>query len=163
MTTAREEPRESDGDGQAERPAEGAPARRRRADVDPDEELVHADTPVPSLDELRAALGWAFEGEEAPGALLDRFAAHARLVLEGNRVMNLTAVVEPREVAAKHYLDSWRATRLIPLLGRLLRRLWGRASNAGLRVLSRYGDRQYRTEEVYVRWGRFLRPAWSLT
>jgi 16S rRNA (guanine527-N7)-methyltransferase len=39
-------------------------------------------------------------------------------VLDGNRRMNLTAIVEPREVAAKHYLDSWRVTRLLPLLGR---------------------------------------------
>ena len=55
-----------------------------------------------------------------PAELLDRYADHARRVLEGNQVMNLTSVVEPREVAAKHYLDSWRATRLLPLLGRTL-------------------------------------------
>src|SRR6185436_18075550 len=40
--------------------------------------------------------------------------------LEGNRSMNLTAIVEPKEVAAKHYLDSWRITRLMPLVGRSL-------------------------------------------
>jgi 16S rRNA (guanine527-N7)-methyltransferase len=34
--------------------------------------------------------------------------------------MNLTKVVEPREIAAKHYLDSWRAGRFLPLLGRSL-------------------------------------------
>lgn len=97
-----------------------APERRRKADQDPDLVLEHAETPVPGLDELRAAMTWAFTGEDAPEALLDRYAEHARWVLEGNRVMNLTSVVEPREVAAKHYLDSWRATRLLPLLGRQL-------------------------------------------
>jgi len=113
----------------------GSGERRRRADADPDEELLHAHTPVPSLDELRAALAWAFESEaEAPSELLDRFAEHARLVLEGNRVMNLTAVVEPREVAAKHYLDSWRATRLLPLVGRVLVDLGSGAGFPGIPV-----------------------------
>ncbi len=88
------------------------------AEEDPDAELLYADKAIPSLDELRAALDWAFEGEEASPALLDRYAAHARMVLEGNQVMNLTAIVDAREVAAKHYLDSWRATRLLPLMGR---------------------------------------------
>ncbi len=129
-----EEPRE-EGDEAAEKAGEGEPARRRRADADPDDPLVHAQTPVASLDELRSALAWAFESEaEAPPALLDRFAAHARLVLEGNRVMNLTAVVEPREVAAKHYLDSWRATRLIPLVGRVLIDLGSGAGYPGIPV-----------------------------
>lgn len=111
-----------------------APSRRRKADQDPDAVLEHAETPVPSLDELRTALDWAFEGEDAPATLLDRYAEHARLVLEGNRVMNLTSVVEPREVAAKHYLDSWRATRLIPLLGRALVDLGSGAGFPGIPV-----------------------------
>jgi 16S rRNA (guanine527-N7)-methyltransferase len=85
---------------------------------DPDAVLLHKDSPLPSRDELRAALAWAFEREEAPEALLDRFAHHAELVLRGNQRMNLTAIVDCREVAAKHYLDSWRATRLLPLVGR---------------------------------------------
>jgi 16S rRNA (guanine527-N7)-methyltransferase len=82
--------------------------------------VAHRDTPVPSLDELRAALQWAFEKEDVEPALLDRFAEHALLVLRANQRMNLTAIVEPREVAAKHYLDCWRATRLLPLVGRKL-------------------------------------------
>ena len=41
-------------------------------------------------------------------------------MLAGNQRLNLTAIVEPREVAAKHYLDSWRTTRLLPLGGRSL-------------------------------------------
>ena len=73
---------------------------------------------MPSLDELRDAVGWAFQGEEVATEVLDRFAQHARMVLEGNRRMNLTAIVDPKEVAAKHYLDSWRTTRLLSLLSR---------------------------------------------
>ena len=123
------------GDEAGEKQGEGEPARRRRSDADPDDPLVHAQTPVPSLDELRSALAWAFESEaEAVPELLDRFAAHARLVLEGNQVMNLTAVIEPREVAAKHYLDCWRATRLIPLTGRTLVDLGSGAGFPGIPV-----------------------------
>jgi hypothetical protein len=101
---APDEPREAS----AEAGADPKAAARPRKDEDPDSVLEHADTPVPSLDELRAAMAWAFEGEEIAAHLLDRFAEHARVVLDGNRRMNLTAIVEPREVAAKHYLDSWR-------------------------------------------------------
>jgi len=111
-----------------------APKSKRKADQDPDAVLEHAETPVPSLDELRTAMDWAFEGEDVPAALLDRYADHARRVLEGNRVMNLTSVVEPREVAAKHYLDSWRATRLIPLIGRALVDLGSGAGFPGVPV-----------------------------
>lgn len=116
-----DEAKQPDADAATPEPAKSAAKpKRRKADADPDEVLAHADTPLPSDDELRAALAWAFENEDAPPELLDRYAEHAKLVLEGNQVMNLTAVVEPREVAAKHYLDSWRATRLIPLIGRTL-------------------------------------------
>jgi 16S rRNA (guanine527-N7)-methyltransferase len=110
-----------EGHSSAEGPAdgEGAEAEARRDD-DPDGVAAHADTPVPSLEELRSAMDWAFTGEEIEPAVLERFAEHARLVLEGNRRLNLTAIVEPREVAAKHYLDSWRTTRLLPLGGRSL-------------------------------------------
>jgi 16S rRNA (guanine527-N7)-methyltransferase len=97
-----------------------AAAAAAQADDELDKVLAHRDTPVPSLDELRAALQWAFEKEDVESALLDRFAEHARLVLTGNQQMNLTAIVAPREVAAKHYLDCWRATRLLPLMGRKL-------------------------------------------
>jgi 16S rRNA (guanine527-N7)-methyltransferase len=95
-----------------------AAAQQRKEPADPDLVLEYAELPIPSLDELRAALDWAFTGEEIAREVLERFAAHARLVLEGNREMNLTAIVDAREVAAKHYLDSWRATRLMPLNGR---------------------------------------------
>ncbi len=102
------------------RPAPGS-AKPPRKEEDPDEVLEYTQLAVASVDELRAAMAWAFEGEEeVTPALLDRYAQHARLVLEGNALMNLTAIVDPREVAAKHYLDSWRTTRLLPLAGRSL-------------------------------------------
>jgi len=88
--------------------------------ADDGEEILFAGHAVPSLDELRAALEWAFEGEGAAAEYLDRCAQHARLVLDANTRMNLTKIVEPKEVAAKHYLDSWRATRLLPLVGKTM-------------------------------------------
>lgn len=88
------------------------------AAVEDEEEVARPDTPVPSMDEMRSALDWAFQGEEVTPAQLDIFARHALLVLERNRVMNLTAIVDPKEVAAKHYLDSWRVIRLVPLMAR---------------------------------------------
>jgi hypothetical protein len=67
------------------------------------EEVQFADLAIPALDELRSALEWAFEREEAPAEFLDRCAEHALLVQTRNRVTNLTKIVEPREIAAKHY------------------------------------------------------------
>src|SRR5262245_391637 len=85
-----------------------------------DETPEFADLPLPTLSALREALEWAFEGEEVAAGYLDRCAEHALLVQEANRRMNLTKIVEPREIAAKHYLDCWRAARFLPLLGRSL-------------------------------------------
>ncbi len=85
---------------------------------EPEEEILFKDHPVPSEKEIAEALAWAFEGEDAPPEFLDACKRHALLVLERNRQMNLTKIVEPKEVAAKHYLDSWRATRLLPVLGK---------------------------------------------
>lgn len=84
-----------------------------------EEEEVEAgpDVPAPSLDELRAAMDWAFSGEEIESAVLDAYARHAELLLDENRRVNLTAILDPREVAAKHYLDSWRITQFLPLFG----------------------------------------------
>ncbi len=83
---------------------------------DPDPKLAKAQ--VPSEDEMMAALVWAFEREEVLPGVLERYAKHALLVLDCNRRMNLTAIVEAREVAVKHYLDAWRGARLLPLMGR---------------------------------------------
>lgn len=110
---------EEDPGGEA---AETAPPEPAKKVEDPDETLEYAELSIPSEEELREALEWAFsdEDEDVPSELLDGYAKHARLVLEGNQRMNLTAIVEAREVAAKHYLDSWRATRLLPLMGRTI-------------------------------------------
>jgi len=75
------------------------------------------DVPAPSLDELRAAMDWAFAGEEVEPGVLDSYARHAELLLDENRRVNLTAILDPKEVAAKHYLDSWRITQFLPLFG----------------------------------------------
>jgi len=48
-------------------------------------------------------------------------------------------------------------------VGLYLRGSWGRGHSAGLRLRSRYGDRQYRSEALYLRWARFLRAGWSLS
>jgi 16S rRNA (guanine527-N7)-methyltransferase len=95
-----------------EEPAEG-PAE------EPVEEDVPAgpDVPAPSIDELRAAMAWAFDGEDVEPGLLDSYAKHAHMVLDENRRVNLTAILDPNEVAAKHYLDSWRITQFLPLFG----------------------------------------------
>ncbi len=86
---------------------------------EPEEEEVPAgpDIPAPSVDELRDAMAWAFEGEEVESELLDVYAKHAHLVLDENRRVNLTAILDPKEVAAKHYLDCWRITQFLPLFG----------------------------------------------
>lgn len=87
--------------------------------VEPPEVVAFADAQLPSLDELRGALDWAFEKEEGmPEGFLDRCADHALMVLDMNTRTNLTKIVDPREVAAKHYLDCWRAMRVVSLLGR---------------------------------------------
>lgn len=83
-----------------------------------EEEVKFAGLAIPKLKELRAALEWAFEKEDAPAEFLDKAAEHALMVQTANRRMNLTKIVDPKEIAAKHYLDSWRTTRLLPLLGR---------------------------------------------
>jgi 16S rRNA (guanine527-N7)-methyltransferase len=108
----------SDGQVDAEGGAEPADAAGAPEDEEDRPDPALAGAPVPSLDELKAAMDWAFASEEVLPGVTERYAEHARLVLEGNRRLNLTAIVEPREVAVKHYLDSWRATRLLPLMGR---------------------------------------------
>jgi 16S rRNA (guanine527-N7)-methyltransferase len=137
---------ERPGEDSAERPppqrpppkgANGDPAEegaKGPARDDADAELQYAELPVPDRAALRAALDWAFSAEQVPAALLDLYARHAELVLAGNRRMNLTAIVDAREVAAKHYLDSWRATRLLPLMGRTVLDLGTGAGFPGLPI-----------------------------
>jgi 16S rRNA (guanine527-N7)-methyltransferase len=102
---------DSDGDGDDDE-------KDPEAVEEPEEKIEFADAKIASEKELRKALDWAFAAEDAEPELLDRFARHARMVLEASLVMNLTKIIDPKEVAAKHYLDSWRSTRLLPLLGK---------------------------------------------
>ncbi|MBK7641857.1 MAG: 16S rRNA (guanine(527)-N(7))-methyltransferase RsmG [Planctomycetes bacterium] len=92
------------------------------------------DTPIPSQDELVEAMQWAFAGEEVHFDLLERFAAHARFVLEKNREVNLTAIVGAREMAAKHYLDSWKVTRFLGLFGKSVLDLGSGAGFPGIPI-----------------------------
>lgn len=105
------------------------------ADKDEADDLAgHPDTPIPTLAELRAAMAWAFEAEEIAPPVLELFAKHALLMLEHNRFVNLTAVVDPKEVAAKHYLDSWRVTTRVPLYGKTVLDLGSGAGFPGIPV-----------------------------
>jgi 16S rRNA (guanine527-N7)-methyltransferase len=87
---------------------------------DDDEVIEFAQAKIASEAELRGALAWAFASEGVEPELLDRFARHARLVLEAARTMNLTKIIDPKEVAAKHYLDSWRSKLYLSLMGKTL-------------------------------------------
>jgi 16S rRNA (guanine527-N7)-methyltransferase len=133
-----DEPEESEGASRpagasAEDPEEASTEEPGTEETEEEEEEVEfADLPLPELADLRAALDWAFEGEGAPPEYLDRCAEHALIVQEANRRMNLTKIVEPREIAAKHYLDCWRATRLLPLLGKRVLDLGSGAGYPGI-------------------------------
>ncbi len=50
----------------------------------------------------------------------EQFSRHARLLLEWNRKINLTAITDAREVAIKHFVDAIAPTAHIPRKGRLL-------------------------------------------
>jgi 16S rRNA (guanine527-N7)-methyltransferase len=106
----------------------------RPAEAPEDELAGDPATPVPTQAEMLAALEWAFAGEEVLPAVLELYARHACTLLETNRELNLTAIVDPREVAAKHYLDSWRVTRLVPLYGRTVLDLGSGAGFPGLPI-----------------------------
>lgn len=49
-----------------------------------------------------------------------RFAQHAETLLFWNRKINLTAIVDPAEIAVKHFVDSLAAAGHLPAAGRLL-------------------------------------------
>ena len=104
-------------EGSTEAPAK--PRSKKRKGSDEDEEVEHPDTPVPTPAKMRAALDKAFAGQaDIDDRILSLMTKHAIHLLETNRVMNLTAIIDPLEVAVKHYLDSWRITRVIPLVAR---------------------------------------------
>ena len=45
-------------------------------------------------------------GVELDEAALDRFDRFAGLIIEKNKVMNLTSIIEPKDIVIKHFLDS---------------------------------------------------------
>jgi 16S rRNA (guanine527-N7)-methyltransferase len=71
--------------------------------------MTHAKIDV----ELLAAGARAFDLDLSP-AQLDQFARYADLLIDWNLRFNLTAIVEPREIVIRHFLDSLSAIRAIP-------------------------------------------------
>lgn len=113
-----------DGDGGDEEDTDAPPkakAKKSKTRGNKEEEPDPGDpkTPVPTLKKMVSALEWAFEAEEdVTPELLERYAKYALMLLEANKVINLTAILDPKEIAAKHFLDSWRLTRLLPLIAK---------------------------------------------
>lgn len=65
------------------------------------------------------------DGAVRLGTVLDEnqarlFVRHAKLLMEWNRKLNLTAIVDPTEVAVKHFLDAIAPLEHIPSDGRML-------------------------------------------
>lgn len=52
---------------------------------------------------LQGALSWNIPLSEKQ---LDQFEQYASLLIEWNKKMNLTAIVEPQQIAVKHFIDS---------------------------------------------------------
>lgn len=100
----------------AKEAADGPVEEEDDGEDDPDPAL--AERALPDRAEIMAALERAFAEDAVLPGVLERYAEHAMLVLEGTRRLNLTAIFDPDEIAVKHYLDSWRATRQLPLMGR---------------------------------------------
>jgi 16S rRNA (guanine527-N7)-methyltransferase len=126
----------ADADSSESPAAPKAPGEPEAPEVPGDEGEIPGDpeTPVPSYEELVEALEWGFRGEEIEPVTLQQFARHARLVLETNRNINLTAITDPKEMAVKHYLDSWRVTRMMSLFGRTVLDLGTGAGFPGIPV-----------------------------
>lgn len=139
-----EEEEEEEVEGDEEELAEeadkaDAPKRKKaskaRGDLEAEPEPGDPDTKVPTKKRMLAALEWAFDKEEdVTPELLELYAAHAVALLKQNQVMNLTAIQDPKEVAAKHYLDCWRVTRLVPLIARKVLDLGTGAGFPGLPI-----------------------------
>ncbi len=118
-------------EGDDEGTAAAAPAKKKALEEEP----PGPDIPAPPKSTLREALEWAFQDEiGVPPELLDRFAEHAYMMLEANRHVNLTGILDPREVAAKHYLDSWRVLERLSFVGRTVVDLGSGAGFPGLPI-----------------------------
>ena len=91
-----------------------------KPEENPDQDLEPIwEGPLPSRKQIMSALVGAFaEEKDVPPDYLERCADHAELLLDWNQRVNLTAITSPQDMAVKHYLDCWKAARLLPLLGR---------------------------------------------
>jgi 16S rRNA (guanine527-N7)-methyltransferase len=112
---------------------EDAPKKSSKKKPD-EEDPPGPDVPAPPKKKLRAAMEWAFQNETIAPELLDKFAEHAHMLLEANRQVEMTSVLDPKEVAAKLYLDSWRVTQMMSLLGRSVVDLGSGAGFPGLPI-----------------------------
>ncbi len=56
----------------------------------------------------------AVYGVEIPSTVAERFDVYARLLVEWNEKMNLTAITDPTGVVVKHFVDSLLAAPLLP-------------------------------------------------
>jgi 16S rRNA (guanine527-N7)-methyltransferase len=70
----------------------------------------------------RGMMTWLQEGTKQLGVELTdsqlcQFEQYYRLLVETNKVMNLTAITEPKEVAIKHFYDSLTLARVLPFIG----------------------------------------------
>lgn len=115
-----DEDEEEDGDDEDDDDESASKKKKKKgADDDDEDEKRDPPPPVPTKNKLEAAFQWAFDGEELlEDGLLDRYVEHARYLLEENQKVNLTAICDPKEIAAKHYLDCWRLSQMMPLIGR---------------------------------------------
>lgn len=112
---------------------EDAPKKSSKKKPD-EEDPPGPDVPAPPKKKLRAAMEWAFQNETIAPELLDKFAEHAHMLLEANRQVEMTSVLDHKEVAAKLYLDSWRVTQMMSLLGRSVVDLGSGAGFPGLPI-----------------------------
>jgi 16S rRNA (guanine527-N7)-methyltransferase len=71
--------------------------------------MTHAKIDV----DLLAAGAREFDLDLSP-AQLDQFARYAELLIDWNLRFNLTAIVDPRDIVIRHFLDSLSAIRSIP-------------------------------------------------
>lgn len=67
------------------------------------------------IDKIRFKNLCEAEGIFLDDIMLDRFDAYARLLVEWNEKMNLTAITEPEEIEVKHFLDCLMMTKYVDL------------------------------------------------
>ena len=72
------------------------------------------------MDELEALLHRGLSELKLPEAAAAPMARYAQLLLETNQVMNLTAITDPADVAALHFLDSAALLTLADCRGKTL-------------------------------------------